>query len=300
MHTAQKILMVRPAAFGFNPQTAASNAFQHQSQHNDLQREVLALFDQMVAQIRAKGIDVLPIADTLEPLKPDALFPNNWFATTLTGEICLYPMAAPNRRMEVRKEVINTIAHQLGYHALIDWSGRAGRGQFLEGTGSMVFDHFRGMVYAALSERTHLDLFLEVANALGYQPHWFRTADAKNLPIYHTNVLLSIGKEAAVVCDAVIPNAAARKLLLERLAAQPGRQIISITLEQMHQFCGNIIEVANAKGERFWLMSQTAFRAFTPKQIQALSQNSEILALDAGLIERVGGGGVRCMVAELF
>jgi hypothetical protein len=300
MRIAQTVMMIRPAAFGFNLETAETNAFQNQLQESGINEAAIEAFDKVVGALIKVGVQVLVIQDTPKPQKPDAIFPNNWFATTLNGQICLYPMAAQNRRREVRKELALKLARQLGHSEIIDWTGRAARGQFLEGTGSMVFDHDTKQVFAALSERTHLSLFLEVSRALGYEPVWFRTSDRNGKPVYHTNVLMAVGRYAAVICESVFAHPASFKLIEYRLKKLSDRELVVISQKQMEQFCGNIIEVSNKEGKRFWLMSERAHKAFTPAQLEILSRKNDILAIDISIIEDIGGGGVRCMVAEIF
>lgn len=287
--------MVRPAAFGFNAETAVNNSFQHTSALSPQQIELNALneFDSLVNLLRAKGITVQVLHDTPQPVKPDAVFPNNWFSTHSSGKLILYPMYAPVRRLE-RREGIQQL---FPYKKLIDLHAYEQENKFLEGTGSLVFDHKNKVAYAGLSVRTHQELVTLVASQLGYSTFVFNTADKNGNAIYHTNVMLSISDELAVVCLACVTDKAEA---LHQNLIKGGKKIIEISMQQMENFCGNCLVMQNAKGERYMVMSETAKQNFTAHQLQAMQQYYEILAVPLNTIESIGGGSARCMLAEIF
>ena len=306
-HSAQEpqsagaVLMVRPASFGFNPQTAASNAFQHESQTSgggDTQRLVHAEFDGMAQALQRAGVEVLIARDTLLPVKPDAVFPNNWVSFHHDGTVVLYPMLAPNRRSERREDILEQVVRDGRLHVsrTVDLTHREAEGKFLEGTGSMVLDRVHRVAYASLSPRTDLDVLGEFAQLLDYDLVTFESSDAAQ-PVYHTNVVLAIGTRFAVICGEAIPLAQHREAVFSKLRAA-GRDLLDISLQQMHEFAANVLELA-PPGRHLVALSTTAWRSFDPAQRRALETHAEVLPVAIPTIERIGGGGVRCMLAEL-
>jgi len=296
------LLMVRPASFGFNPETALSNAYQKQLQGIDpetIEQSALQEFDQYVATLRSVGIDVLVIQDRKEPVKPDAVFPNNWFCTLPGGQVILFPMLAANRREEKQDEILQQIKDHYKVSDFEDWSEYEAENFFLEGTGSMIFDHPNKTVYACLSERTHKPLLETFARAHGYRPVHFMATDAGGKAIYHTNVMMHIGATYAVICLQSIRNQAERIRISQELTTS-GHEIIDITLEQVKAFAGNMLQVQNKSGLPYTLMSETAYQSLTPEQKHILQIHSQLLPVAIPTIESVGGGSARCMVAELF
>jgi hypothetical protein len=303
--SAAAVLMVRPARFGFNPQTAATNAFQSDApaqpgsgRQGDAQELAEREFDRLAMSLSRAGIAVLVAEDTPSPAKPDAIFPNNWVSFHRDGTVVLYPMLAPNRRLERREEVVRQVTRQGGYRAArtVDLSHREAQGQFLEGTGSMVLDRANRLAYAALSPRTHLDVLGEFAQQLGYELVTFEALDAAAQPIYHTNVLMAIGAEFAVLCAETLP-AEQRSAVTERLRGT-GHEVVPISRSQMQHFAGNLLELSTAAG-RVIALSAAAWRSFEPAQRRILERHGRIVAVDIPVIERLGGGGVRCMLAEI-
>ncbi|MBI3299613.1 MAG: amidinotransferase [Elusimicrobia bacterium] len=292
--------MVRPAAFGFNAETAGSNAFQNRP--GAAPAEVLAAaraeFDGFVAALRGRDIEVVVVEDTPAPLKPDALFPNNWVSFHEDGGVVLYPMAASNRRLERRAEALETLGRSFALGATWDLSPHEAKGEFLEGTGSMVLDHVHRRAYACLSPRTHEGLFKAWCARRGYEPAAFAAADARGQAVYHTNVLMSVGDGFAVACLDAVGDAAERRRL--EVVLRDGLQLVAIGLEQMARFCGNVLEVESRSGTPHLVLSQTAFDAFTPAQRKTLSGYAELLPVSIPTIESVGGGSARCMLAEVF
>ncbi|SFN67771.1 hypothetical protein SAMN04488519_101329 [Algoriphagus ornithinivorans] len=305
MQTSSTILMVRPANFGFNPETAENNFYQQQDGRSSEEIKALAQqeFDSFVALLKDQGVKVLVIEDTEKPIKTDAVFPNNWFSTHPDGKLILYPMYSPNRRLERRKDLIEQLMG-LGFKVdeIIDLSFFEQDGQFLEGTGSMVMDHDSKMIYACYSERTHCVPLDYLAKILGYQVIAFEAQqeiDGKMSPIYHTNVMMHIGSDLAVVCLESIVKAADRRKVQETLTSA-GKKVIPITAKQKFNFAGNMLEVGNDGGEKFTVMSQTAYDSLNVGQIQLIEKYTTIISPQIPTIEKLGGGSARCMIAEIF
>jgi hypothetical protein len=301
--TADSVLMVRPASFGWNPQTQASNRFQHREPglagaSNELAR---AEFDTLALQLRAAGVTVAVAADVPAPACPDAIFPNNWVSLHADGTVVLYPMLARNRRLERRLELISGLATSDGrrIHRLLDLTQHELHGRFLEGTGSIVFDHARRIAYACLSPRTHREPLAELCNELGYEPCTFTATDVAGVPIYHTNVMLAVGSRCCVIAAGAI-DARDRARVLSSLAAS-GRDIEIIDARQMAGFAGNVLELRAADSGRVLVLSATAHDAFGPAAIERLAASvNRIVVAPIPTIETLGGGSVRCMLAEVF
>lgn len=300
--SAGTVLMVRPARFGFNPQTAASNAFQRLPDTPDeLEPQRLALreFDQLEQALARAGVLVLVAADTPLPPKPDAIFPNNWVSFHRDGTVTLYPMMAGNRRWERREEILQQVARDGAFHVsrTIDLTHREEEGKYLEGTGSVVLDRAHRVAYASPSPRTDLDVLGEFAQLLDYELVTFDALDAAGKPVYHTNVVMAIGSGFAVACGEAIAQPPHRDAVFNKLRAA-GHDIIDISLRQMQRFAGNVLELAPAGGPVI-VLSTTALRSLDPVQRRTLESHAELLAVAIPTIERIGGGGVRCMLAEL-
>lgn len=294
---ASQVLMVRPAAFGYNLETAASNAFQ-----NALPLEhqaILALFDGAVKTLQKAGLAVFVMQDEPLPAKPDAIFPNNWFTIHHDGTLTLFPMAAPNRRLERTPKILDFLSQKFHLTKKIDLTPFEEEGKFLEGTGSIVFDHPNKTAYACYAPRTHPMLLANYCQSIGYQHFGFDAVDAQGTPIYHTNVLMALGAGWAVVCFEALPKLAERAALQKQLQAT-GRTVVPITSAQMQQFCGNVLGLRASDGRSLLVLSQQALEAFVPKQLSQLAQHATLLPIDVGLIETIGGGGIRCMLAEIF
>ncbi|UOG76533.1 arginine deiminase-related protein [Hymenobacter tibetensis] len=302
MQSSTTVFLVRPVRFGFNPETAASNHFQHSMAGLDaaaVQARAFAEFDALVASLRAKGVTVWVFDDTPEPVKPDAVFPNNWLTLHPDGRVLLYPMCAPNRRPERRPDILEALRQQFAVKEVVDLSFYELEDRFLEGTGSILFDHEHRVAYACLSPRTDAGLFADVAAQLGYRPVTFRACDANGQEIYHTNVMLSIGAGFAVVCLESIVDAAERAAVVASFAAT-NHEIVDISLAQVAQFAGNLLALQPTQGPALLAMSQSAFDALTPAQRRTLGTYCELLPLPIPTIETIGGGSVRCMLAEVF
>jgi len=296
MSLASTILMVRPAAFGYNEQTAANNFFQ--SQGEVVQEKVLAEFDNMAQLLVEHDIEVIAIEDTTNPPKPDAIFPNNWFCTFPSGVLSVFPMYAPNRRTEKRDEILHWIVDNFRIAGFEDWSEYEAEGQFLEGTGSMVMDHANKIIYACISERTSLALLKKFAPAHGYLAVPFQAADKNGNPIYHTNVMMCVGDGFAVVCLEAISDETER-IAVRQLLEATGHYIITISSEQMHAFAGNMLELKNMHGKKYIVMSQTAWNSLDGNQRSQLRVYADPIVIHVPTIEQEGGS-VRCMMAEIF
>ncbi|PJJ59871.1 citrulline utilization hydrolase CtlX [Hymenobacter chitinivorans] len=303
MQSASTVLLVRPTSFGFNAETAASNHFQQpltQLSPAQVQQQAFAEFDQAVATLRARGVRVLVEDDTPAPAKPDAVFPNNWGTFHPDGRVLLYPMCAPNRRAERRPDILARLGQQFAVTEIVDLSPHEQQGRFLEGTGSIIFDHEHRRAYAGLSARTDAGLFAEVAARLGYAPVAFHASDAQGQSIYHTNVMLCVGPAFAVICLESITDAAERARVVESLTTT-GHEIIAISLAQVTRFAGNMLTVQPTAGPpELLVMSQSAHDALTEEQRRRLSHYCELLPLSIPTIETIGGGSARCMLAEIF
>lgn len=293
------ILMIRPVNFGFNEETAASNAFQNRNAARDgVNEKAQQEFDHMVNTLRSNGVDVTVVDDTCEPYTPDSIFPNNWVSFHADGDIFLYPMQAENRRLERREDIIAKLEDSFAVKHIIDLSRFEAEGKFLEGTGSMVLDRVNKIAYACLSPRTDqkvLELFCEQA---GYTAISFDAVDKSGKAIYHTNVLMCVGSDFAVICLDSIPNPNEKATVKESISSTK-KEIIDISFEQMNQFAGNMLEVKNAGGQKLIMMSMNAFNALSPEQKSALGKYGKLVYSDINTIEINGGGSARCMMAEV-
>ncbi len=304
IQTTNTILMVEPVAFGFNTQTAVNNHFQQNGviDAQTIQPLALAEFQAMVDLLRSKDIQVLIMKDTLEPHTPDSIFPNNWFSFH-GSKAAIYPMFAENRRLE-RRSCVFEIAKSAGFEVdkIKDYSSYENENIFLEGTGSMILDRVNKIAYAALSERTDLKLFNTFCSDFGYKAISYtanQTVRNKRMPIYHTNVQLCVANKYVVVCLDAIDNELERDLFCSTVV-QSGKEIVEISETQMQHFAGNMLQVANKQGELFLVLSQTAYNSLTDIQIKTLNSYNQLLVPSVPTIEKLGGGSVRCMMAEIF
>ncbi|MFT4092739.1 MAG: arginine deiminase-related protein [Niabella sp.] len=297
--TTSNILMIRPAAFAFNPQTAVNNAFQQATMQAGVNERALREFDDFVGLLRRNGVNVTVVQDTEEPHTPDSVFPNNWVSFHEDGTLVLYPMFAPNRRLERTRKVIDTIRQHFYVRSVTDLSFYEEKNTFLEGTGSMVLDRDNELAYACISPRTDATALYDFCDALGYRPILFNAVDAYGKPIYHTNVMMSIGNEYVVICMESIKEAIQKKMLLDKFE-ETGKAVIEISLEQMNHFAGNMLQVENAMGAELLVMSAQAFNSLTDAQIQQLEFYNPIIYASLNTIEQNGGGSARCMMAEIF
>jgi len=303
--TTHNILMIEPVAFAFNDQTAVNNYFQQKSTdtESDIQLQALAEFNGAVDLLRAKGVNVLVVKDTPEPHTPDSIFPNNWVSFHEGGQAVLYPMYAQNRRCERRNNIFQYLSgHGLKINNIVDFSFWEQQNLFLEGTGSMILDRSNKIAYAALSERTNKGLFLQFCLIFEFKPVYFSACQSVNinrLPVYHTNVMMTVADEYAVICLDAIDNPNERNHVVNSLE-DSGKDIILITEHQMNCFAGNMLQVENTDGKHYLILSQSAYDSLEQKQINLLSSYNELIIVSIPTIEQVGGGSVRCMMAEVF
>jgi len=301
--TAASVLMIRPACFGWNPATASSNRFQAaaRGEGGDARTLATAEFDALVSALTDAGVMVHALADRPEPPCPDAVFPNNWVSLHADGTVVLYPMLAANRRRERRLDLLLEL-ERLGacrVERMLDLTHHELHGRFLEGTGSVVFDHVSRTAYACRSPRTDAAVLDELCGELGYEPVMFDATDAGGAPIYHTNVMLSIGRRYALVCAEAVA-AEQRDALRARLAAG-ARRVLEIDRNAMASFAGNVLELRGAGGLGVLAASRRAVHSLPPAVGAALASCVDrIVAVPAPTIENLGGGSVRCMLAEVF
>ncbi len=303
--TTSCILMVSPDSFSYNPQTAGSNSFQNKPEFEPetLRKKAIEEFGGMIKKLTGEGIDVLVLSNDTEIDVPDAVFPNNWFATYEEGTVMLFPMLSENRRLERSKDTITEVMESSGYSIkrFVDYSEYEKQGLILEGTGSLVLDRKNNAVYAIESERTNRILFDRYCDEMKIPSGnriFFHANDENGDPIYHTNVIMSIGSGFAVICSECIESSE-RKNVLEKLRSS-ALEVIDITYSQLKNFCGNILNVKNVKGESLIVLSASAMWNFEDRQIEALQKYGRLVEVSINTIESVGGGSARCMMAEIF
>jgi hypothetical protein len=300
--TTDTILMVRPAHFGFNEETAANNAFQVNDQslsQFEIQEKAKVEFDAFVVKLRAAGINVIVVEDTSEPLTPDAVFPNNWVTFHQDGLIITYPMYASKRRLERREDVLNDLSKSYTISNHVRMEGYEAENRFLEGTGSMILDRPNRLVYACLSPRTDPELLEEFGQITGYTPVVFHAVDEQGQDIYHTNVMMAMGESFVVIVMDSINNPQEKADLLA-LFKVTEKEVIDLSLEQMQSFAGNMLQVRNTTGQTFLVMSTQAYEALRQEQIAQIEKHTRILHSPIKTIETYGGGSARCMMAEVF
>jgi len=301
---ANTVIMVRPKAFGFNPETAASNAFQHEEKalsFEDIQKEALKEFDGFAAALMAAGVKVLIFEDEKSPKTPDAIFPNNWFCTLPTGQAFTFPMAAKTRRLERRSDILTALEEKYGYEVdrFLEPFEKGGRA--LEGTGSLVLDHKNRLAYAAISPRTDKKALLAFEALSGYLAVPFRANGPDGAPIYHTNVMMALGPDFAIIGADTLDKA--EKGYVLGVLEKSGKKVLTLTNDQVFtSFAGNMLCLRGKGGQRLLVMSQAAEKSLTNAQRDRIMGdfNCAIISSPLALIERLGGGSARCMLAEVF
>lgn len=301
------IMMIRPVAFRFNEQTAVNNYYQQVLEGvtaDQVQEQAQNEFDTFVTKLRAKGIEVVVVQDTLEPNTPDSIFPNNWISFHQDGRVGLYPMCADNRRLERREDILTTLMKQYNFviNEVIDFSHYESENIFLEGTGSMLLDRVKKIVYAALSLRTDAKILKDFCDRFNYKAVTFtsnQTVGNERLAIYHTNVMMCLGEGFAVLCADSVDDASERKALVDSLKSS-GKEVIYITEAQKHRFAGNMLQVENKRGEKYLVMSASAHQSLNTEQVTQIEKYCQILSSSLDTIEACGGGSARCMMAEIF
>lgn len=300
--TTSHILMIRPANFGFNEQTAQDNAFQQDDSRyssKQIRERAIEEFDAFAQLLQLSGVNVILVNDTKSPRKTDAVFPNNWVSFHEDGTVVTYPMFAPTRRKERREEVIALLAKRFQIERRMHLEKYESEQKFLESTGSMVLDRQHKIAYACRSDRTDEGPLAEFCETLGYEQVVFNAADANRVPVYHTNVMMALGETFAIICLDTISDAKERKMVRQKLE-QTGKAIISITMAQLHAFAGNMLQVRNRSGDPLLVMSQQAYESLNKDQIYLLHQHTNLLYSPLEVIELYGGGSARCMMAEVF
>lgn len=291
--------MIRPAQFAFNVETAQNNFFQQRVENDSVAEKAVEEFDALVQLLRRNDVDVTVVQNKPAPPTPDALFPNNWFTSHITGELVLFPMFAPNRRMERSPEIIDLLRRKMNHRKLVDLTHWEKVGEFLEGTGSMVLDRRKQIAYCCRSPRTSEKVLADFCSRMSYDAIVFEALDKEGNLIYHTNVMMSVGLQVAIVCLESIREETDRHKVISALTTA-GKIIVDISLEQVTHFAGNMLEVKSRNGTPLMVMSASARNSLTPKQETIISTFNRIITPDLQTIETVGGGSARCMLAEIF
>jgi hypothetical protein len=302
MQLPTAVVMVRPASFGFNPDTAPSFMFQREiteTNRKEIERRARMEFDILAGRLRDAGVEVIIIEDKEDLNTPDAVFPNNWVSFHDDGTVVLYPMLAPSRRPERRRDIIDKLqARGFSVSRVVDLTHHENKGRFLEGTGSVVFDHAERTAYANLSPRTNEEVLKELCGTLGYKPVTFRAVRQNGERILHTDVVLSIGERFSVFCPESIPDATARSSVFNSLE-YANRQIIPIDFKQLDHFAGNVLQLSTKDGRSALVISTAACLALRPEQREAIQKYSKIVESPLPLFESIGGGSARCMMADV-
>jgi len=298
MQATNHILMIRPVDFKFNAQTADNNKFQQASADADVHKQALIEFDGFVEMLQSNGVNVTVVDDTLQPETPDSIFPNNWVSFHENGEVILYPMFSENRRAERRTDILETLGQHFNVAKVTDLSTHEAQDIFLEGTGSLVLDRDHRIAYACLSLRTNEIVLQKFCKASGFTAVTFTAVDAGDFPIYHTNVMMCVGDQFAVVCFESIPDHTERETVRKSLA-DTGKEIVEISFDQMNHFAGNMLQVYGKSGESLLVMSEQAYQSLKQEQIDALNKYSRLVYAPLYTIEKNGGGSARCMLAEV-
>lgn len=303
MQTASTVLMIEPVNFAYNSQTAENNFFQIQQKDADIQQKALKEFNDFAEKLRSKGVKVITVKDTADPHSPDSIFPNNWVSFHKDGRAVLYPMFALNRRVERREDILETIKEEgFTISEVKDYSPFEEEEKYLEGTGSMIFDHDYKIAYGSVSLRLDEELFRKFCADFDFTPvvfHSYQNVNDQRLPIYHTNVMMCVAKEFVVICLDCIDDEMEREKVQEVIKST-NKEVIEISEDQLQNFAGNMLQVQNEEGTLFLVMSETAYRSLTPTQIGKIENYCEIIYADLQTIETNGGGSARCMLAEIF
>ena len=301
MQATNNILLLRPSNFIFNRETETSNAFQVKINDNGdiIKQKALREFESFANTLTSKGVNVFVFDDTVFPQKPDAIFPNNWVTFHTDGTVILYPMFAPNRQLERRLDIIEALRLNFKISNVVDLSKYEKENRFLEGTGSIIFDHDNKIAYACLSPRTDKRLFTDVCTSLQYKPIYFYAYDKAGKEIYHTNVMMCIGEKFAAICLESITDKKEKEIVSNSLGGT-GHQIIDISFEQMKNFAGNMLEIRINENKSILALSQRAFDILSNQQKSEIEKYCELVPLPIKTIETIGGGSARCMIAEIF
>ncbi|MCC5930432.1 MAG: amidinotransferase [Cyclobacteriaceae bacterium] len=304
LQAPSSICMIRPQGFGYNPETSASNAFQQSVNGNvgfeqDISLLARAEFDGFTERIRDKGIEVIVFEESENASTPDAVFPNNWISFHKDGTVILYPMMAPSRRKERRRDIIESLSTIYGFKVsrVLDFSHFEIDGKYLEGTGSIIFDHINNIAYASHSPRTSEKIFYYLCERIGYEPIMFNARDQQGKDIYHTNVLMTLGDKYAMICLEAIPRKQGE--MVTDWLKNTDREVINISFDQMASFAGNMIQLRNANNEKYLVMSKSAMESLNADQMNKILQYNQIIVGKIPTIEKYGGGSARCMITGI-
>jgi len=300
------ILMIRPVNFRMNKQTLVNNYYQKEIKgisNAEIQKRGLREFDTLVEKLQSEGVNVIVVEDTKEPDTPDSIFPNNWLSFHQNGNVAIYPMFAENRRLERREDILDIVEeNELEIKNVIDYTSAEEQDVFLEGTGSLVLDRNNRKAYCVLSPRADNKLLIDFCKDFEYTPvpfHAYQTVNKERKLIYHTNVMMALTEKMAIICLDSIDDTSERKNVIDNLK-ENGKEIITITENQVNHFVGNMLQVKGKNEQRYIVMGETAYKSLTTMQIQKIELESEILYSDVATIETIGGGSVRCMIGEVF
>lgn len=296
------ILMVRPANFGFNTDTADNNTFQKNDKSltkSKIKSAAIKEFDRFVKKLQTVGIQVHMHQEHKDAISTDSVFPNNWFSCHEEGLLVTYPMFSTIRRSERQSSIIDELNDQYRIKTHIKLEKWEKNEQYLEGTGSMILDRHHKIVYACRSVRTNEELLDQFCYFMVYDKVLFDAVDGDGIPIYHTNVMMAIGTTFVVICLDAIKDKTQRQAVVNSFEAT-GKAIIDISLDQMGNFAGNMLQVKNTSGEHFLIMSTRAYKSLSKAQIELIEKHTQILHSDLKVIETYGGGSARCMMAEVF
>jgi len=297
------VLMVSPSSFQFNAETAASNDFQNNIDSLsalEIQKKAKEEHQTMVNELKVKGIDVIVIEDTPSPAKPDAIFPNNWLMMHQDGRIIIFPMKNTNRQLEKRSDIVELLQKNYSVKSVLDLSHYEAEDKALEGTGSIVFDHKAKIAYACISPRTEKDVLDDLCKQIGYKAHTFNAYSEKDTLIYHTNVVMCVGDGFVVIGLNTIKDNDERAAIIKQFE-DSNLEIIDLNDEQLnHHFAGNMLQVKNKENIPFLVMSKRAFQSLNASQIAQIEKHTQILPVSIDLVEQIGGGSARCMMAENF
>lgn len=296
---ANKLLLIKPHGFSANPETASSNVFQSKESFDkkEVSLKALAEFEEMITSLQAHKFNITVFEFPQNPY-PDEVFPNNWFSSHRDGQIVLYPMLSKIRRGERREEILRSFKEDLNYSSFTDFSKYESEDKFLEGTGSIIFDHKNKIAYCVESERSDEELFMVVCNHLDYEGVFLKAKKVNGVSIYHTNVIMSVSDETVVWFPELFEVDV--QDFLEEKFKDSGKRELRLSEEQLWHFTGNILNVENSEGKKFWLMSSTAYKSFNEEQKAILQKEGDLLHFNIETIEKFGGGSVRCMLAELY
>ncbi|WP_134089336.1 citrulline utilization hydrolase CtlX [Olivibacter sp. XZL3] len=299
MNLTSAIMMIRPLNFNYNEETAVNNKFQQVTSGADMQTIALNQFEGFVSLLEDHDVDVHVFEDTKDPIKPDAIFPNNWLSFHEDGSLVLYPLFAKNRRKERRRDIIDLLSASYELKNIIDLTHFEQKQLFLEGTGSMVLDRKHHIAFMCKSPRSSTAVLYEFCKRMDYKPIYFEASDRNGFPIYHTNVMMCVGNDFAVICKDALTSSTDKEKVIKSLT-QTGKEIVDISFGQMEHFAGNMIQLKNKLNQALLVMSEQAYLSLHKEQRTCLKKRAQLLYAPLDVIEKNGGGSARCMITEIF